>query len=126
MMSHHHHRRWRDEDEDRIASLEDQVVRIRTNMNALATDNPYDKIAQLEDQVDRLKKVVHALASALEEHLAVYETQLPAVESRIEDISRIQASQARALRRQDEKLKKGLSIVSDALSTLIPTELPHN
>lgn len=116
-------RRHREDEDERISYLEGQVERLKTALNVVSSENPYEKIAQLEGQVDRLKHVVHALASALEDHLSLYESQLPAIESRLEDLSKIQASQARAVKRQDDKLRKGLSIVSDALSTLAPTDL---
>ena len=85
------------------------------------TDEKEQRIMRLEAQVDSLKKAVRELADALHEELTSVDGRLNAIEQRDEEITRVQSSQGRAIKRQDEKLKRGMAIIAEALNSLAPS-----
>jgi len=76
------------------------------------------RIARLESQVEGLRKAVRELADALQEELSAYDARISALDDKSEEIFRVQTSQARVLKKQDERLRKSLGIIADALSGL--------
>jgi len=99
------------------------------------------RIARLETQVESLREAVRALAGAclykearasanphkkktdiLNDHLSGEgaRERLAALEVRVDDLAETQATQGRVVRRQDERLKKALTIVAQALSASEP------
>ena len=80
------------------------------------------RISSLENQVDKLKAVVRKLADALQEELLSYENRLVIIEGKTEELSKLFTTQTRAIRKQEDRLKKGLSVVADALNALNSTD----
>ena len=76
------------------------------------------RVQRLESQVEALKKAVRELADALHEELTSVDTRIATLEGHTEEIGRGQASHARAIKKNEERLKRGLSVIADALSAL--------
>ena len=81
-------------------------------------NNAEQRIARLENQVEGLRKAVRELADALQEELTTVDGRLAAVDARTEDVYKVQASQSRAIKKQEERLRKGLTVITDALAVL--------
>jgi len=94
-------------------------VRPRQSSRSTFVDDPSEqRIARLEAQVDALKRAVRELADALHEELTSVDGRLGALDIQHEEMAKVQASQGRAIRRQEERLKRGFTAMSDALSAL--------
>ena len=80
------------------------------------------RIARLETQVESLRDAVRALADVLSEHLAGdgIKDRVAGIEGRVEEMAQLQAAHGRVIRRQEERLKKALVIVAQALSASDP------
>ena len=76
------------------------------------------RIARLENQVEGLRKAVRELADALQEELTSLDARIALVDARAEEAAKAQVSQTRAIKKQEDRLRKGLGVISDALAVL--------
>ena len=96
----------------------------RPRRSASLDENHEHRIARLESQIDVLKKAVRELADALHEELTAVDGRMNATEVQMEECVKVQTTHARAIKRQEERLKRGLTVMADALSALTMTDQP--
>lgn len=84
------------------------------------------RIARLEGQVDALRRAVRELADALHEELTAAETRISNIEGNVEELAKSMSSTNKAVKRQEERLKRGLTVIADALSALTITSSPSD
>jgi len=98
---------------------EQSRLRPKQSISRLSLDEQVDqRVYRLEAQVEALKKAVRELADALHEELTSVDSRIGALESHGEELERIQSSHTKAIKKNEERLKRGLNVIADALSAL--------
>lgn len=77
-----------------------------------------ERIAKLEQQVDSLKAVVRELADCLQDELTQFDHKLAVLETTQQDTQKQQSAQGKQIKRQEERLRRGLQVMADALASL--------
>lgn len=80
--------------------------------------NSSDRISRLEQQVESLKAVVRELADCLQEELCGVDERIARVADAQTELASAQQHQAKLIKRQEDRLRRGLQVMADALSAL--------
>jgi dynactin complex subunit len=87
-------------------------------------DSPSARITQLENHVESLRTAVKELAHLLSVEVSrnqirekEFAERIILLESKLEQSLKIQNAQTRAIKKQDERMRKGFAITAEALSS---------